>query len=306
MKYLGFLAVFIIISSGAGWVTLTLITHGGDVIIPDVTGRDLASAIMHLQESKIYSVIDREESHASIPRGFIVSQSPPPGENRKRYSTVQLVISSGPDHIDMPDLSGFGIRQARIQASQLGFGAISEILLHDNSLHEGEVIAHSPGPSEIVLPGAPVKFLVSLGEKPIEYHMPDFIGQSVEVARKTLGETIYPEIIISQVRMQQPGIIISQTPKAGELLTTQDRVTFEISPENSTDSVGNVDLFSYHVPVESVAKQLQIEYVLGDERRILRRITPVSGETISVMISKTGDGRIEVYLDSKLVLTEKW
>ena len=306
MKYLFFFVVFCVLAALAGWVTLQLITSGGDIVLPDVTGKDLASAIQHLQETQIYSVIDGEQAHETIPRGSIISQSPSAGETRKRYSTVHLVISSGPEHIDMPDLSGFGVRQARIEASQLGFGSVSEILLHEAAFHEGEVIAHAPGPGEVVLPGSPLRFLVSLGEKPLEFRMPDLIGKSIEESRRILGSHFNPEIVMSQTRMQQPGMVVSQTPKAGEMLTERDSVSLEITPEDSGSDGPDSETFTYRIPEDTVAKQLQIEYILGDERRILRRMAPAPGDTVSVVVSKTGEGRIEVYLDGRKALSEKW
>ncbi len=289
----------------AGWITLMLFTQGGDVVIPDILGRDLTSGLQLLQEKKLYAVLEREEHHAVAPKGYIVGQNPLPGEMRKSYSTVKLVLSSGPERLTAPDLRGFGIRQARIETSQKGFGAVSELYIHHATHLEGEVVSHIPAPGEITFPGNPFTFLVSLGPYPEMYRMPDLVGKRLDDVQKNISDFFQCETTTVERNDLQSGIIVSQDPEGGRPVLKNSRIRLEITKEKSAETKSPA-LFTYRIPMGFLDKQLLIYLIQNDERTTLleRIVKPL--EEIKLFVPKTGNGTIEVLLDNQTVLTETW
>jgi eukaryotic-like serine/threonine-protein kinase len=297
--------VFVCLAVGAGWATLLIVTSGGDVLVPDITGKDVVSSLKILQEQKLYGAIEGEETHATIQREHVIRQDPKPGELRKEYSTVKLVLSTGPDRMLMPDMRGYGIRQARIESSQMGLGTVTEINIHHANYHQGEVVAHSPGPDEIVLPGGPVSFLVSLGSNYITYRMPDFIGQPISEAQDMLEPAFSPDVVQVTNAGIAPGTIISQSPKAGEPIEENQIIKLEVSG-NEASRQDSASVFIYKVPEGFISKKLTALYASNGMRKTYYDQTVNPSEEIRLSIPKTGSGTIEILLDDVLVKTQPW
>ncbi|MBN1354755.1 PASTA domain-containing protein [bacterium] len=299
------IAGFLILAILSGWMTLKMITKGGSVLVPDLMGKEIVTALQDLQKQHLYGVVEGAEHHTSVPKGSVIRQSPSPGETRKQYASVRMVLSSGPEHITMPDLREFGIRQSRHELSCLGFNEVLEKKIRHPTTRMGHVIAHAPGPGEIVLPGAPIKCLVSLGPVPARYRMPDLIGRKISDMDRNMERLFSVDIKISHDTGFEPGIILHQNPEPGESIYEGSPVSLIVKSYGLPDE-GSVSVFTYRVPQGIVSKELKV--TIDDEtgQRLLRQQTVKPAEEVKLMIPKTGNGNITVYLDGEKVLTQSW
>jgi beta-lactam-binding protein with PASTA domain len=304
-KFLFGSLLFLGLAGLSGWLTLLMLSHGGDVLVPDVTSQELISALKILQDQRMYGVVDKQESHSSLQRGYIIRQDPQPGELKKQYSTVNLVISSGPEKMVMPDMRSYGIRQARIECAQIGLGAITEISIHHSGSNQGEIIGHSPGPGEVILPGGGVKFLISEGDSLQIFRMLDFIGQSINQARDKIGSGFAIETSISPQAGLSPGTIVSQIPSAGEPVTAQQIIKFQITPELDSSDV-KADVFIYRTPPGLLKKNLKIVLETGKIQNTLYEKKTESSAEVKVFVPRSGNSQIKVYLDNTEVHSETW
>jgi serine/threonine-protein kinase len=58
--------------------------------------------------------------NGSIPSGNVISLNPPPGTQVPRGSTVQIVVSKGPDTVPVPSLVGQTLDQAKASLAAVG------------------------------------------------------------------------------------------------------------------------------------------------------------------------------------------
>jgi eukaryotic-like serine/threonine-protein kinase len=90
------------------------------VAVPDVLDQTETSARQELQQAGFeVSVVEAPDDET--PEGLVSAQSPDPGIQADRGSTVQITISTGPDIVPVPDVTGMEAADARATLEEAGF-----------------------------------------------------------------------------------------------------------------------------------------------------------------------------------------
>ncbi|HEY7100855.1 MAG TPA: Stk1 family PASTA domain-containing Ser/Thr kinase [Mycobacteriales bacterium] len=118
-------------------VTVVLSSGPPAVAVPSVTGQSVDDAQGAIQRAGLQPQVTEQPS-ADVETGQVISQTPA-GGTAKRGSTVQLVVSTGPAIVEVPDVRGLSIDDARQKLQDAGFR------VKVRSLRIGNVIAQSPG-----------------------------------------------------------------------------------------------------------------------------------------------------------------
>ena len=101
------------------------------------------------------------EQLSDLPRGLVVASNPPAGTKIELPGSVDIVLSKGPATIQVPDLYGRSIGEARSMIEQLGL-RIAGISRDTSSLQpENTVIRQLPEAGRNVSAGGPVSLTVS-------------------------------------------------------------------------------------------------------------------------------------------------
>ena len=101
------------------------------------------------------------EQLSDSPRGLVVSSSPPAGTKVDLPGSVDIVLSKGPATIQVPDLYGRSVGEARSMIEQLGL-RIAGISRDTSSLQpENTIIKQFPAAGQTVSAGGPVSLTVS-------------------------------------------------------------------------------------------------------------------------------------------------
>ena len=101
------------------------------------------------------------EQLSDLPRGLVVASSPPAGTKIELPGSVDIVLSKGPATIQVPDLYGRSIGEARSMIEQLGL-RIAGISRDTSSLQpENTIIRQLPEAGRTVSAGGPVSLTVS-------------------------------------------------------------------------------------------------------------------------------------------------
>jgi beta-lactam-binding protein with PASTA domain len=95
------------------------------------------------------------------PRGLVIASSPPAGTKLDLPGSVDIVLSKGPATIQVPDLYGRSVGEARSMIEQLGL-RIAGISRDTSSLQpENTIIRQLPLAGKTVSAGGPVSLTVS-------------------------------------------------------------------------------------------------------------------------------------------------
>lgn len=136
-------------------VDLVVSSGPAPVQVPDVTGSSPQEATQALTTVGLTVAVDPQRVHdADVPEGLVLAQSPSSG-TLERGGTVTLVISDGPELVEVPQLVGRQFRTAEAQLVELGLVVVREDIrggffgsVRSQSVEPGEQV---PVGTEIVL-----------------------------------------------------------------------------------------------------------------------------------------------------------
>src|SRR5918996_3388848 len=140
-------------------VTLEVSKGAKQVTVPNVLDQTEPSARSVL-ESKGFQVQAFSAPSDETPEGLVISQTPAPGEKASKGSTVQIVISSGPDSVTVPNVEGQDEASAREDLEDAGFEVQVEEQATDDPLQDGIVLDQDPEPESQAPPGSIVTITV--------------------------------------------------------------------------------------------------------------------------------------------------
>ncbi|MDR7449428.1 MAG: Stk1 family PASTA domain-containing Ser/Thr kinase [Armatimonadota bacterium] len=104
-----------------GRVVQVVVSLGPELVtVPDVQGQGLLQARLAIEDARLrVGQIDEAFSDA-VRGGLIITQDPVPGAQVPRGSAVALVVSRGPELVEVPLLVGRSLREARRRLEDLG------------------------------------------------------------------------------------------------------------------------------------------------------------------------------------------
>ena len=93
--------------------------------VPELAGKTVDEAKAALAELGLGATVT-EDFHDEIPAGHVISSSPSAGSQAARDSNVELVVSKGPDLIEVPDVIGMRFSDAYDTLAAAGFAVADE------------------------------------------------------------------------------------------------------------------------------------------------------------------------------------
>jgi beta-lactam-binding protein with PASTA domain len=184
----------------------------GTVRVPTVRGLPQAVAIESLDKRELTATVDRRPSE-TIEKGIAIRTVPAAGEEVERGERVQLFVSSGPEQVEVPDVTGLSRDSAEDLLSDAGL----EVAVEQREAEEPEddVIAQNPAAGTEVDRGSTVTITVSTGIEMVS--VPNVVGLSRRDAiaqLRDVGLTASPrEVDVTDA--SQDGVVTDQRPAAG-------------------------------------------------------------------------------------------
>ena len=136
----------------------------GSAPVPGVIGRTQAAAESLLTNAGFVPNATAQADPV-VPVGQVISQNPGPDVEAEKGSVVEIVVSSGPTQVTIPDLVGQSAAAASNTLGQLGLQVNTE-QQNSTAVGVGEVISTSPPAGAQVAEGATVTLVVSTGPPP--------------------------------------------------------------------------------------------------------------------------------------------
>ncbi|MEU0288578.1 Stk1 family PASTA domain-containing Ser/Thr kinase [Streptomyces sp. NPDC006147] len=106
----------------AGSAVKLTVSKGSPVDLPDVTGDDPEDARAELEEAGLKVEIASERVTSEHDAGTVARQTPEAGGQAAEGDTVTLTLSKGPEMIEVPDVVGDSVDEAREKLEGAGFG----------------------------------------------------------------------------------------------------------------------------------------------------------------------------------------
>lgn len=106
----------------AGTAVKLTVSKGSPVDVPDVTGDDPEDARAELEEAGLKVEIADGRIHSEHDAGKVARQTPGAGGEAAEGDTVTLTLSKGPEMVEVPDVVGDSVDEARDKLEGAGFG----------------------------------------------------------------------------------------------------------------------------------------------------------------------------------------
>ncbi len=139
-----------------------------------------------------YNIELREYENSDQPYDTIIRQSPSKDTPIKSGSTIQLVVSSGPKTMQLPDdLVGLRLNDVKVKLDDLGITytveeRYSNVVDGKAEYEKDMVMQTNPEPGSLIATGQTVTIYVSLGKAPNLVTVPDLKNYTKETAEQLL------------------------------------------------------------------------------------------------------------------------
>lgn len=233
LRGLGIFLALVGVGIVSAFAVVALLLQQEEVRVPDLTGRDIVSALETITQQGLQLKVDRREPHPTLPRDSVISQSPAAGNGIKKGRQIHVVVSQGPSDTQTPKFSGEPYRKADIMIRQAGFvpGTVSRV--SSESVERDIVIAQDPPAGSPLDKGGRVSLLVSSGRKAETYVMPKLAGKRAEEAIKTIDRMGLQHRVIYRASGEKAAaterIVIQQKPGAGSPIAADATVDIVVS-----------------------------------------------------------------------------
>jgi beta-lactam-binding protein with PASTA domain/tRNA A-37 threonylcarbamoyl transferase component Bud32 len=196
------------------------------VTVPDVVGMTQEAAQQALQSVGL--TMERlEEASDEVDEGLVVRTDPGADADADAGSTVDVVVSAGPDAVEIPDVAGMTQEQATAELRDAGFEVSSVEFENAPRVPRNEVTKTVPAAGEPHPRDTPVVLYVASGQ----VELPDLVGKPRAEALETLNGLGLSSTITEEESDQAPDTVIAQGRSAGQVpQTTSVELTIAVAP----------------------------------------------------------------------------
>lgn len=223
--------------------------HGQEVKVPTIIGLSPSDAARAIAGLGLQLEVERQYYSPQIPEGRIMSQLPLPGAKVRRGWQVRAAQSLGPQRVAIPDVTKESERAAELNIRRRGLDLASTAEIQVAGIPADQVLAQSPPANASQVAAPKTSLLITTASDPPAYVMPNFTGQPLGSASRTLQDAGFK---LGNVSMEPPlpspanapsaappaptapaqpspaSIIVVQTPPAGQTILAGAVVSFEV------------------------------------------------------------------------------
>jgi serine/threonine-protein kinase len=218
-------AVLVVLGVGAG---VWYINSGQFTQVPPLLSKTEAQARDRLEAAGLDVGKVKRAYDDTVKRGTVISSDPAPGARIRDHDSVTLTVSLGPETVNVPDVQGRPLAEARarLKADGLEPGMVTQQFSQD--VPQGSVISTTPRAGTRRHAGSAIALTVSKGS-PVD--VPDVTGDDLDSARQQLTDAgLKVRIAAEQVNSEyDKGKVARQSPGDGSQAAQGDTVTLTLS-----------------------------------------------------------------------------
>ncbi|OZD07063.1 serine/threonine protein kinase [Rhodococcus sp. 06-235-1A] len=197
------------------------------VTVPTVVGLASDEAQRQLEDVGLRVTL-QEKPDASVPEGSAIGTNPAAGSQTESPGAIQLDVSSGPQQVQVPRLTGRTQEQAADALNEVGLELDPTIARAPSSPEQLDKVVEQ-NPSSGVSMNANSQVRITLGSGPAQVRMPNVVGQLVEVAQPNV-EGAGLRVQVQNIDSSQPvGQVVSTDPAGGTTVAENTVVTLRVS-----------------------------------------------------------------------------
>jgi serine/threonine protein kinase/beta-lactam-binding protein with PASTA domain len=179
--------------------------------VPNVVGIERDLAIQRIEEAELEAAVE-ERASVDVEEGLVIEQQPPAGSRIAKGDTVTIVVSTGPQEVEVPALAGRTYGEAVDTLEELGLEPQRVDVFSQRPV--GIVASLDPRAGTIVDEGSTVIVRVSKGAQLVA--VPDVLQQDEASARSELEAAGFQVQVVQAPSSDTPeGLVSAQNPDPG-------------------------------------------------------------------------------------------
>jgi len=193
-------------------VHLTVSGGPGQASVPSVAGLGRRAAAKRLVKAG-FKVTEEEQFDDNVPHDHVIETRPPEGTQLDRGRTVTLVVSKGPEQVEVPNEVGKSLDDARTDLENAGFKV--SVTRQESDQDPDTVLAQDPASGQHDK-GSTVTLTVA--KEPATAEVPKIVGEDDTNAVSALQDAGFKVDIKRQdtQNLDEDGIVLSQDPDGGQ------------------------------------------------------------------------------------------
>lgn len=197
------------------------------VTVPDVSALSPDDARTTLENAG-FRVDVQQRTDPTVPEGGVIGTRPVSGTTVDENSTLVLELSTGPEQIQVPSLTGLTSDAAAAALDQAGLTLDPDVGRAASSRDQiDKVVSQEPARGSTMVQGSAVR--ITLGSGPRQIRVPDVVGQNIEVAQPNLAGAGFVVDRRSVDSARPAGEVVSTSPAGGGTASEGDTVSVSVS-----------------------------------------------------------------------------
>ena len=248
------------------------------VMVPNVVGKELASALLEMQAKELYPKIQLRYTDNPDDAGKILVQNPDAGAIVKAGRRINLTVSRGVivDHVG--DYIGQNFDDVKINLQTMFTGSTKPLIVLAEPVYKpdtsaaGTVIAQTPAAETPISNPVTVKLVVSSGDNFSNTRIPNIVGMNFSSLLKFLStskvvfefsETDADKAVYNS-KDDSVSVVVSQESSEKEYVPNYTHVKAEIALPRGNFSGKVYGLFTANLPNYPYAVDMTLENVGSD------------------------------------------
>jgi serine/threonine protein kinase/beta-lactam-binding protein with PASTA domain len=306
-----------------------------NVKLPNVVGKSENDALQTLEQAGFgrNQIREQKQPSSAQPKGTVFDQDPAGNTEVKKDRPITLYISTGAPKVNMPDLSGVTLDQAKQQLINLGFAKnnIRTKQVASADVPAGQVVSTNPPADTMVSTDRQVVLSVSRGQP--QSTVPSVIGKSLDEASKMLVDA---KLVVGQIiPISQPGVangtVVDTAPNhPGDTVSPGTAIDLYVA-ENGSDNSGmnnstgnatsptggsdnsappNAQEHDVTVSVDGSPSGTKVVILKSDSTGANQQVVSetIQGHKdyqVTLYLAPHHNGEVDVYIDGKLAKKQK-
>ena len=213
------------------------------VTVPDLSNMTPEEAEAELAKYKLTGKSGNSEPSDDVEVGHVCRQSPGAGTSAKAGDTITYYLSSGPNEVEVPNVSGYSENNAKSTLKAAGFTDISVVYDNSDTVTSGLVVRTDPSAGTKTAANQTITVTVSTGPSDKRVDVPYVVGESYSDARYELASAGFNVTLADGCSANGTVTYQSVTSKAEKgttiVLTTKTQSTGDNTGGNGGGNGGN-------------------------------------------------------------------
>ena len=215
------------------------------VTVPDLSNMTPEKAEAELAKYKLTGKSGNSEPSDDVEVGHVCRQSPGAGTSAKAGDTITYYLSSGPNEVEVPNVSGYSENNAKSTLKAAGFTDISVVYDNSDTVTSGLVVRTDPSAGTKTAANQTITVTVSTGPSDKRVDVPYVVGESYSDARYELASAGFNVTLADGCSANGTVTYQSVTSKAEKgttiVLTTKTQSTGDTTGGNGGGNAGGED-----------------------------------------------------------------